>query len=86
MNEFITRGQAEQRLHTMIGHDNPYHGVQHWEQVWELLHDMELTHVMSSDPSGIYVLGGIYLGPAEEVAVMSQDEVREIIEKAKRDA
>lgn len=68
------------RLH---GSDNPYHGIPHWEQVWELLHQMELVHVMSSAVDRVYVLGEIYLGTVDQVAKMSKEDVRRIIDTSK---
>lgn len=68
------------RLH---GDHNPYHGIPHWEQVWELLHQMELAHLMSSAVDRVYVLGDIYLGTVEQVAKMSVEDVRRIIDTSK---
>lgn len=58
--------------------ENPYHGIPHWQQAWALLHEMGLDHALSSDPGGIYVKQ-IYLGTVEEVAKMTQEDVKEIL-------
>ena len=60
--------------------ENPYDGVPHWQEACALLNSMKLIHAMSSDPSGISILGGVYLGTAEEVAAMTDKDVNRKIE------
>lgn len=68
---------------TLHGHENPYHGIPYWEQVWDLLNQMKLVHVMSSAVDRVYVLGDIYLDTVEQVAKMSVEDVRRIIDTSK---
>lgn len=74
---------ANNLLNKFSGDENPYRGVPHWEQVWELLHQMELVHVMSSAVDRVYVLGEIYLGTVDQVAKMNKEDVRRIIDTSK---
>lgn len=74
---------ANSLINRFSGDDNPYRGIPDWEQTWDLINGMELIHVMSSAVDRVYVLGDIYLGTVEQVAKMSKEDVRRIIDAYK---